>query len=70
MTILLLLEFAYLLAGDVCKGTEWYYYPSMEGAGFSIYSISVYVVYLLMCATPLLLEYCEEKRWNKLQSVI
>lgn len=70
MTILLLLEFVYLLAGDVCKGTEWYYYPSMEGAGFSIYSISVYVVYLLMCATPLLLEYCEEKRWNKLQSVI
>ncbi|MCM1180355.1 MAG: energy-coupling factor transporter transmembrane protein EcfT [Clostridium sp.] len=70
MCAVLGIEFFYLAAAGIFGGVEWNYYPYMEGAGFGIYSISVYLVYFVMCLTPVFMELFEERRWNRLKSAI
>lgn len=70
MCAVLGIEFFYLAAAGIFGGVEWNYYPYMEGAGFGIYSVSVYLVYFVMCLTPVFMELFEERRWNRLKSAI
>lgn len=52
--ILLMAEFAYILAGILRGGVSWDYYPETAGAGFGGYSVSIYIVYLLLCMAPVI----------------
>lgn len=70
MCAILGLEFLYLVIAGIQGSVEWNYYPYIEGAGFGIYSVSVYLVYLVMCTTPVWMELFEERRWNRLKSAI
>ena len=68
--LLLLLEIGYILAGKQLGGLEWHYYPDFGGVKLSLYPVSIFLVYLLLCLTPLIIDKYEEKKWNRLQSEI
>lgn len=70
MCVVLGFEIFYLVAAGILGGVEWNYYPYIEGAGFGIYSVSVYLVYFVMCLTPVFMELFGERRWNRLKSAI
>lgn len=57
----------YIIVGALNGGLAWDYYPITEGEGFNPYSISIYMVYLLLCLTPILVDKYEEIKWNSLQ---
>lgn len=52
--ILLMAEVVYILTGILRGGISWDYYPETAGAGFGGYSVSIYIVYLLMCMAPVI----------------
>lgn len=70
MLFILLFETGYMILGGWMGGIAWNYYPETGGAGFELYSVSIYLVYLFMCLTPLIIDGYEERKWNKLQSAI
>lgn len=66
----LLVKAGYIILGGQLGGLTWEYYPISGGAGFQGYSVSLYLVYLLMCLTPVLEDLAKERKWNRLKSVI
>ena len=52
MLVFMILAGIYVIAGSVRGAIEWNYYPVTMGAGFGMYSLSVYVVYILLCMCP------------------
>ena len=52
MLIFMIFAGAYVIIGSVRGALVWYYYPMTMGAGAAPYSLSVYVVYALICAQP------------------
>ena len=70
MSMLLIMEFIYILIGKINGDIYWTYYPGMDGNGWNPYSVSLYFVYMLLMFTPVMVGFCEERKWNKLQSAI
>ncbi len=64
---LLLLFFAdvFLISGAVSGGLKWRYFPSAGGAISGGLSVSLWAVYLALCAAPVLLELWEDGKWNR-----
>ena len=62
---IILSAFFYLAAGAYAGGLDWDYYPMLGGAGFGIYTISLYIVYGVLCFLPVAMEQIEEDRYNK-----
>ncbi len=60
--ILIMAEFIYILTGTIRGGISWDYYPEIAGAGFGGYSVSIYIVYLLMCMAPVIETLAESDR--------
>lgn len=54
----------YVLAGSLLGGVRWQYSPVAGGEVYSLYTISIYIVYLGLCLMPVLLERREEAKWN------
>ena len=52
MLAFMIIAGVYVITGSVRGAIEWNYYPVTMGAGFDIYSLSVYVVYVLLCMFP------------------
>lgn len=50
--------------------TEWYYYPEIDEIKAGGFSVFFYILYALLCAVPVVMEKCEEIKWNRLQSAI
>lgn len=46
----------YMVVGIFLDGVTWYYYPVTTGAGLEGYTISLYVVYGILCFLPVVLE--------------
>lgn len=61
---------AYVVIGGMTGGIFWQYYPVVYGELTSPYTISVFIIYLAMCAMPLLLSLWEDHRWKSSQSAI
>lgn len=70
MSLLLLVEGLYLIIGKINGAIYWVYYPQMEGNAWNVYSVSLYLVYMMLVLTPVIVEFGEERRWNRLQSAI
>lgn len=66
--IYLLLCGAYIIAGACPGGIYWRYYPTMKGAGFGAYSVSVFLCYFAFCIMPVIINVREDKKWRALQS--
>lgn len=60
----------YIVAGNYAKAMYYRYFPSMRGVEMSVYSLSVFAAYALLCAIPILINVREEIRWNHSQSSI
>ncbi len=54
----------YVLSGCLAGGMAWRYYPTMKGVSPTPLAASFFFVYLLLCLTPLFLEWCERKLFS------
>lgn len=55
---------AYLLAMVLAGGFYYRYFPTFRMAPWDAWSVSGLVAYLLLCATPLIIDLWEERRWR------
>ena len=70
-TLLAILFFGiYTLVGAINGAMDFYYFPSIEATGFSVYKVSVFISYLLLCISPVIIELREVRRWKSLRSKI
>lgn len=58
----------YSLVGNIAGGMYFRYFPSMKGADISVFGISVFVAYFLLCICPVIIEIMEVRRWKALKS--
>lgn len=61
---------AYTFAGKLMGGMNFEYFPSMKGTAFSVFEISIFVSYLILCMCPIIIELWEVRRWKALRSKI
>lgn len=66
MLLLLVLEAVYVISGGVMRAVSWDYYPVVGGAGLEPYSVSVYMVYLLLCMEPIIESVRKDAKWKRL----
>jgi len=60
----------YIMAGKAGGCINFRYFPSVKGAAASVWSISVFAAYFLLCLMPVLIELWEVRKWNALKSKI
>ena len=60
----------YIIVGYFMGNLEFIYFPMVKGAEFSIYGVSVFVAYLLLCICPVIIELWEVRKWNVLKQKI
>lgn len=61
---------AYIFVGILMGGMSFSYFPSIEGADASAFSLTVFVSYLLLCMFPVIIELWEVRKWKALRSKI
>lgn len=61
---------AYILLGSALGGLQYQYYPVLTGQLTGVYSVSIFITYLLLCLLPMLINICEDLKWNSLTSAI
>ena len=54
----------YLITGAIAKGLYFQYYPMLTGVTASPISISFFMVYGLMCLTPVILDVFAARQWK------
>ena len=57
----------YTLVGGITGGLKWRYFPTMKGKGFNIFTISLWISYVLLCLVPIIINMEEERRWRHTQ---
>ena len=60
----------YTLIGNLMGGMYFRFFPSMKIAEVSAFGISVFVAYLLLCSSPIIIELWEVRKWKALRSKI
>ena len=58
----------YLLCGSMALAFAFRYFPSIRWARLNPITISFYIVYMLLCMTPAILNRVEERKWNAIHS--
>jgi len=66
----IMLSGIYTLIGSMMGGMYFRYFPSIKGADFSVFGVSVFISYLLLCVCPVIIEIWEAVRWRTLRSKI
>jgi energy-coupling factor transport system permease protein len=61
---------AYILSAALHGDFYWRYFPSMKGTTVSVWSITAFLAYLMLCATPLIIDKLEDKKWKHIESSI
>ncbi len=60
----------YLIAGILVGIFDFSYYPSIQFEPFGIWSLSFYLVFSLLCGTPVLLTLLEDRKWKSMHSAM
>ncbi len=60
----------YVLSGFFMGKIDFTYFPSIKAENFSLYSVSLFIVYTALCICPILIEVKEALRWKALKSKI
>ena len=63
----IILALLYLVVGAYAGGLYWEYYPMTEGVGINAYSVSLYIVYALLCFLPVGIEGLEAYQYHKME---
>lgn len=61
---------AYIAVMALAGGTYFRYFPSVRGTGLSAWSVTAFLAYLLLCATPVAIDKWEDRKWKRLRSAI
>lgn len=70
-TVLYILIFGlYTFVGATLGGMSFQYFPMIRGNAISLFEISVFTSYLLLCCCPVLIEIREVRKWKALRSKI
>ena len=60
----------YVLAGSFLGGMDFAYFPYFTARKISAFEVSLFVSYLLLCITPVVIELWEVRKWKSLKSKI
>lgn len=60
----------YAFVGNLMGGMYFNYFPSIKGADFSIFGLSVFVSYTMLCLCPVIIEVKEARKWKAIKSKI
>ena len=60
----------YTLVGNLMGGMYFNFFPYLRMADASFFNVSVFVAYLLLCSSPIIIEIREVRRWKALRSKI
>ncbi len=60
----------YVLAGSFLGGMDFAYFPYFTARKISAFEVSLFVSYLLLCITPVIIELWEVRKWKSLRSKI
>ncbi len=58
----------FLLCMVLAGGTYFRYFPSMKAAPLDPWSVSAFTAYVLLCATPLIVDIWEDRKWKRIPS--
>jgi energy-coupling factor transport system permease protein len=61
---------AYIIVGSVMGGLYFRYFPTIKGELLNPVSISLFIAYVVLCLTPVVIDREEEQRWIASQSNI
>lgn len=68
--LMILLLGVYTFVGSRMGGLDFRYFPSIQGVTPTVFSVSVFVAYLLLCIYPIMIEIWEVRRWKAIRSNI
>lgn len=60
----------YVTAGWIMGELYFVYYPGIKGTAVSPFNITFYLVYAMLCITPVLINIQEDRTWKRLRSEI
>lgn len=60
----------YIIIGVLQGGFYYRYFPTMKGAAFEPYTVSLYLCYLALCVLPVIINVREDIKWKSIQSEI
>ncbi|MFA7637272.1 MAG: energy-coupling factor transporter transmembrane component T [Monoglobales bacterium] len=60
----------YVAVGALMGKLNYEYFPAFSSVDFSPFGISIFLVYFLLCMTPLIIEILENRRWKLLKRKI
>ncbi len=60
----------YTLAGNLMGAIAFSFFPSMQMAEVSLFDLSVFMAYLLLCICPIIIEIWEVRKWKALRPKI
>ena len=66
----LLLLGIYVIVGNISGQTDFSFFPVIKSTPITVYSISIFSCYFLLCVTPVIIELWEVRRWKYLRSKI
>lgn len=66
--LLILFCGVYLSVGKIDNGMYFRYFPSLKTGEITIYEISLFAVYGVLCAFPIAIELWEVKKWKAIRS--
>lgn len=58
----------YIFFGGIFGGMYFRYFPSVKWNNISMYSVSVFLVYIILCFVPIIIELWEVKKWKAIKS--
>ena len=60
----------YTFIGGLMGEMHFSYFPSIQSKESSVFGVSVFVAYLILCMLPIIIEISEVRRWKALRSKI
>ena len=60
----------YTLIGNLCGEMNFQYFPTIKAAEVTPYGESIFIAYLLLCTSPIIIELWEVRKWKSLRSKI
>ena len=57
----------YTIIGAFFGAMDFRFFPSMLGTGLTLYSVSVFAAYFILCVIPMAIEFWEYRKWKAMK---
>ena len=68
--LLIVLLSIYIFVGVISGNLHCSFYPNIKISGYSLYNLSLFVIYTIFCILPVIIELWEVKKWKHTESKI